>query len=60
MSTVKKIYDACCIFIVFIFIFHCLSFVVVIRILNENKTLTDNLEERESEIQQLRAENSGE
>ncbi|XP_076586576.1 LOW QUALITY PROTEIN: coiled-coil domain-containing protein 125 [Chaetodon auriga] len=28
------------------------------RILNENKTLTDNLEERQSEIQQLRAENS--
>ncbi|XP_054457600.1 coiled-coil domain-containing protein 125 [Anoplopoma fimbria] len=28
------------------------------RILSENKTLTDNLEERESEIQQLRAENS--
>ncbi|XP_067456178.1 coiled-coil domain-containing protein 125 isoform X2 [Thunnus thynnus] len=28
------------------------------RILSENKTLTDNLEERECEIQQLRAENS--
>ncbi|XP_035515077.1 coiled-coil domain-containing protein 125 isoform X2 [Morone saxatilis] len=28
------------------------------RILSENKTLTANLEERESEIQQLRAENS--
>ncbi|XP_059193324.1 coiled-coil domain-containing protein 125 isoform X2 [Centropristis striata] len=28
------------------------------RILSENKTLTDNLERRESEIQQLRAENS--
>ncbi|XP_073321541.1 coiled-coil domain-containing protein 125 [Pagrus major] len=28
------------------------------RILNENKTLTDNLEGKESEIQQLRAENS--
>ncbi|XP_062273483.1 coiled-coil domain-containing protein 125 isoform X1 [Scomber scombrus] len=28
------------------------------RILSENKTLTDNLEERESETQQLRAENS--
>lgn len=33
--------------------------VVVIRILNENKTLTDNLERNESQIQQLRAENSG-
>ncbi|XP_045898759.1 coiled-coil domain-containing protein 125 [Micropterus dolomieu] len=28
------------------------------RILSENKTLTDNLEERERDIQQLRAENS--
>ncbi|XP_041792208.1 coiled-coil domain-containing protein 125 isoform X2 [Chelmon rostratus] len=28
------------------------------RILSENKTLTDNMEERQSEIQQLRAENS--
>ncbi|XP_036953871.1 coiled-coil domain-containing protein 125 isoform X2 [Acanthopagrus latus] len=28
------------------------------RILNENKTLTDNLERNESQIQQLRAENS--
>lgn len=33
--------------------------VVVIRILNENKTLTDTLEGNESQIQQLRAENSG-
>ncbi|XP_040012270.1 coiled-coil domain-containing protein 125 isoform X2 [Xiphias gladius] len=29
------------------------------RILSENNTLTDNLQEKESEIQQLRAENSG-
>ncbi|XP_070821466.1 coiled-coil domain-containing protein 125 [Chaetodon trifascialis] len=28
------------------------------RILNENKTLTDNMEERQSEIQELRAENT--
>lgn len=34
-------------------------FIVAIRILTENKTLIDNLEEREREIQQLRAENSG-
>ncbi|XP_068167075.1 coiled-coil domain-containing protein 125 isoform X2 [Antennarius striatus] len=34
------------------------SVVVVIRILNENKTLADNLDDRETELQQLRAENS--
>lgn len=32
---------------------------VMIRLLTENKTLINSLQERESEFQELRAENSG-
>lgn len=34
--------------------------VFVFRVVSENRSLTDSLEEREIEIQQLRAENAGE
>lgn len=41
------------------FVYCNFIFIIAIRILTENKTLIDNLEERKREIQQLRADNAG-